>query len=127
MGARHPQSRDAPCCIYRTEQYLSLAASADRRRLVASVANRTASLYTVPILDRPAGEKYGDVQPMTLPTGRALMPRLAGRSLFYMSSQGTGDGLWRFKDGGGWRSWSRTKPCSDRRGSRPMDVNWPWS
>jgi hypothetical protein len=30
---------------------------------------------------------------------RALAPQLAGRSLFYLSSQGTGDGLWRFEDG----------------------------
>ena len=36
---------------------------------------------------------------MVLPTVRALAPRLAGRSLFYLSSQGTGDGLWRFEDG----------------------------
>jgi Tol biopolymer transport system component len=36
---------------------------------------------------------------MALPTVRALAPRLAGRSLFYLSSQGTGDGLWRFEDG----------------------------
>jgi Tol biopolymer transport system component len=64
---------------------------------VASVANQSASLWTVPILDRPAED--GDVKPMALPTVRALAPRLAGRSLFYLSSQGTGDGLWRFEDG----------------------------
>jgi Tol biopolymer transport system component len=64
---------------------------------VAAVANRSASLWTVPILDRPAED--GDVKPMTLPTVRALAPRLVGRSLFYLSSQGTGDGLWRFEDG----------------------------
>jgi len=80
-----------------TEQYLSIAASADHRRLVASVANPSASLWTVPILDRPAEE--GDAKPMALPTVRALAPGLAGRSLFYLSSQGTGDGLWRFDDG----------------------------
>src|SRR5687767_8778594 len=82
---------------YGTEQYLSIGASADRRHLVASVANPSASLWTVPILDRPAED--GDAKRMTLPTVRALAPRLAGRSLFYLSSQGTGDGLWRFEDG----------------------------
>ena len=82
---------------YGTEQYLSIAGSADHRRLVASVANPTASLWTVPILDRLAEDV--DAQPMALPTVRALAPRVAGRALFYLSSQGTGDGLWRFEDG----------------------------
>ena len=36
------------------EQYTSLAASADGRRVVASVSNPTASLWSVPILDRIA-------------------------------------------------------------------------
>jgi Tol biopolymer transport system component len=82
---------------YGTEQYLSIAASADRRRLVASVANPSASLWTVPILDHPAED--GDAKPMVLPTVRALSPRFVGQALFYLSSQGTGDGLWRFEDG----------------------------
>jgi serine/threonine protein kinase len=82
---------------YGTEQYLSIAGSADHRRLVAVVANPSANLWTVPILDHPAED--GDAKPMVLPTVRALGPRLAGRSLFYLSSQGTGDGLWRFEDG----------------------------
>jgi Tol biopolymer transport system component len=82
---------------YGTEQYLSIAGSPGHRRLVAAVANPSASLWTVPILDHPAED--GDAKPMVLPTVRALAPRLAGRSLFYLSSQGTGDGLWRFEDG----------------------------
>ena len=90
-------SRATHRVAYGAEQYLSIASSADHRRLVASVANPSASLWTVPILDRPAED--ADVTPMPLPTVRALAPRLAGRSLFYLSSQGTGDGLWRFEDG----------------------------
>jgi Tol biopolymer transport system component len=82
---------------YGTEQYLSLAGSADHRRFAAAVANPTASLWSVPILDRPAEDV--DAKPVTLPTVRALAPRVAGRSLFYLSSQGTADGLWRFEDG----------------------------
>src|SRR6185295_9096476 len=34
------------------EHYLSVAASADGRRIAATVANPTASLWSVPILDR---------------------------------------------------------------------------
>jgi serine/threonine protein kinase/Tol biopolymer transport system component len=90
-------SRATRRVAYGTEQYLSIASSAGHRRLVASVANPSASLWTVPILDHPAED--GDAKPMVLPTVRALAPRLAGRSLFYLSSQGSGDGLWRFEDG----------------------------
>ena len=97
LWALDTNSRVTRRVAYGTEQYLSIAASADHRRLVASVANRSASLWTVPILDHPAED--GDAKPMALPTVRALAPRLGGRSLFYLSSQGTGDGLWRFEDG----------------------------
>jgi Tol biopolymer transport system component len=97
LWALDTQSRVTRRVAYGTEQYLSIAASADRRRLVASVANPSASLWTAPILDRPAED--GEAKPMALPTVRALAPRLAGQSLFYLSSQGTGDGLWRFEDG----------------------------
>ena len=79
------------------QKYTSLAASADGGRLVASVGNPTASLWSVPILDRIAEER--DVEPFLLPTARALMPRFGGRSLFYLSSRGAGDGLWRYQDG----------------------------
>ena len=97
LWALDTNSRATRRVAYGTEQYLSIAGSADHRRLVASVANPSASLWTVPILDHPAED--GDAKPMVLPTVRALAPRLAGRSLFYLSSQGTGDGLWRFEDG----------------------------
>ena len=78
------------------EQYTSLAASADGRRMVATVANPSASLWSLPILDRPAEER--DVKPFPLPTVRALAPRFGGTSLFYLSSRGTGDGLWRHQE-----------------------------
>ncbi|MGA9307988.1 MAG: protein kinase [Candidatus Sulfotelmatobacter sp.] len=79
------------------EQYTSVQASADGRKLVATISNPVAGLWTVPILDRVADEH--DVKPFTVPTERALAPRFGGSSLFYLSSLGTGDGLWRFRDG----------------------------
>jgi Tol biopolymer transport system component len=97
LWALDTSSRATRRVAYGTEHYLSIAGSADHRRFVASVANPSASLWSVPILDHPAEDR--DAKPMVLPTVRALGPRLAGRSLFYLSSQGTGDGLWRFQDG----------------------------
>ena len=79
------------------EQYTSVAASADGRRVAATIASPTASLWTVPILDGVARET--DVAPFRLPQARALAPRFGGRTLFYLSSAGTGDGLWRFENG----------------------------
>lgn len=79
------------------ESYTSLSASADGRRLVATVGNPKAGLWTVPILDTVAGER--DVKPFALPSTRALTPRIRGTALYYLSSHGAGDGLWRFQDG----------------------------
>lgn len=79
------------------EKYTSVQASADGRKLVATISNPVAGLWTVPILDRVAEER--DVKPLTVPNVRALAPRFGGSSLFYLSSLGTGDGLWRFRDG----------------------------
>ena len=80
------------------EQYASVAASADGSRLVATVQDRRAGLWSVPILDRLAAES--DVKPFAdLSTTRALAPRFGGSSLFYLSSRGSGDGLWRYEGG----------------------------
>jgi Tol biopolymer transport system component len=79
------------------ERYTSISATADGRRLAAAVANPIANLWTVPILATPAQES--DVKAFSLPNVRALAPRFGGNSLFYLSSQGGGDGLWRFQNG----------------------------
>jgi Tol biopolymer transport system component len=79
------------------EKYTSIAAASSGRRLVATVANPSANLWRVPILDRLATEQ--DVSRFAVPTVRALAPRFAGKALFYLSSTGSGDGLWRSEDG----------------------------
>jgi hypothetical protein len=76
------------------EVYSSIDASADGRRLVATISNPTANLASLPILDRVATDD--DVKPLGLPTVRALAPRYGGATLFYLSSRGGGDGLWRY-------------------------------
>jgi len=85
------------------EQYTSVEASADGRKLVATISNPIAGLWTVPILDRVVEED--EVKPFAVPTVRALAPRFSGASLFYLSSLGTGDGLWRLRDGQATEIW----------------------
>jgi Tol biopolymer transport system component len=79
------------------EKYVSVAASADGRHLVATEASPIPSLWSVPMLNRVAEER--DAKPYPVGTVRALGPRFGGTSLFYLSSRGTGDGLWRYQDG----------------------------
>ena len=97
LWAFDTERKDARRLSFGLEKYSSVAASADGRRIVATVANPTASLWSVPILDHPAGEDA--VKPFPLPNVRALAPRFGGMSLFYLSSLGGGDGLWRFQGG----------------------------
>jgi len=89
--------KDSRRASFGLEQYTSVQASADGRKLVATISNPAASLWSVPIRDGLAEEQ--DVKPFTVPTVRALAPRFGRSSLFYLSSLGTGDGLWRLRDG----------------------------
>jgi len=95
------ETRSARRAIFGLERYTSIATSAPAangsRRLVASVANPVAQLWSVPIQDRAVEET--EVKPYPVPNVRALAPRFGGQSLFYLSSSGGNDGLWRF-DGG---------------------------
>ena len=82
------------------DRYTSLAASAGASTLVATAARPTASLWSVPILERLVEEK--DVTTFPVPSDkappsitRALMPRIGREALFFLSSGGEGDGLWR--------------------------------
>ena len=78
------------------EQYTSVSASWDGRRVVATVANPTAGLWRVPLLpDGQAGDN--DVRAYPVRTMRAVAPRFGKEgTLFYLSAQvGRGDGLWR--------------------------------
>jgi len=77
-------------------QYTSVAASADGRKLIATTSSPKANLWVIPIQGRLVEES--DVKPFPLPNLRALAPRFAGTSLFYLSSRGTGDGLWCYRN-----------------------------
>src|SRR5580704_713686 len=79
------------------EQYTALAATADGRRLAASVVNPRVDLWSIPITGRTVEEK--DVEAFQLPTLRSRAPRFGGASLFYLSSRDGADGLWSYRDG----------------------------
>jgi Tol biopolymer transport system component len=79
------------------EEYLSVAASADGRRLVATVANPTHLLFTMRIADRPVEDSA--LIRLSLPTVRAASPRYGPDYVLYRSSQGGPDGLWKFQNG----------------------------
>jgi serine/threonine protein kinase len=85
------------------EQYISVAATQDGRRIVAAVANPRASLWSVPISDSIAEES--DTKRFVLPTVRALAPRFGPDYLVYLSSREGADGLWKYKDGIGTEIW----------------------
>jgi serine/threonine protein kinase/Tol biopolymer transport system component len=79
------------------EEYVSVAASADGRRLVATVANPTSHLWSAPITDHVVDE--GAVSRFSLPAVRAAAPRFGPDNLLFLSSKGGANGLWRFQDG----------------------------
>jgi len=85
------------------EQYTSLAATADGRRLVAGVVNAQVSLWSVPIAKRLVEER--DVKAFQLPTARSQAPRFGGATLFYLSSRDGADGLWSYRDGKALEIW----------------------
>jgi Tol biopolymer transport system component len=79
------------------EDYLSVAATADGRRLVTTVANPTRGLCEAPIFDRIVDESA--LRQLKLTTVRASGPRYGPNGVFYLSSRGGPEGLWKFKDG----------------------------
>jgi len=85
------------------EQYTALAATADGRRLAASVVNAQVNLWSVPLESRVVEEK--DVEAFPVPTVRALAPRFGGGSLFYLSSRDGADGLWSYREGQALEIW----------------------
>jgi Tol biopolymer transport system component len=81
------------------EQYLSVAVDQVRpHHLVATVANPTASLWTVPITNDRQPESV--IKPIQAANTRALSPRYAGDYLAFLSSKGGADGLWTLDNSG---------------------------
>ncbi len=80
------------------EPITSLTASADGRRLVATVSRSKAGLWRVPIGDRVMEES--DTSPLSLQTGTGLSPRWEAGSIIYRGARAGRVGLWRMADSG---------------------------
>jgi Tol biopolymer transport system component len=77
------------------ERYTSLAASADGRRLVATLARPKGTLWHVPMEGmRP---DMAAARRIRLPTAHASSPRLGAGDVLYVASKGTGDSLWKLQ------------------------------
>src|SRR5262249_25233384 len=79
------------------EQYLSIEATANGRRLVATVSNPSNSLWTVPISDSISEESVASR--ISLPTFQSLRARFTPDSFLYLSYRAGADGIWKWKAG----------------------------
>jgi Tol biopolymer transport system component len=86
------------------DRYASLAASADGRRLVVTLANPRAALWRLPISDKPV--EMSAASRITLTTGHGSSPRLGPNYLLYVSSTGASEGIWKLAGGTATELWS---------------------
>lgn len=86
------------------DQYTSLAASADGRRLVATLASPKRTLWRLRIADSPA--EVSTAVPLSLTTSTAASPRLGPDYLLYVSEKGTGQSIWKLANGTSTELWS---------------------
>jgi Tol biopolymer transport system component len=97
------------------EKFNSLSASRDGRRIVTTVIDPEASLldiWSVPILSTIANES--DVAKYTIPVRQAQAPRFGDNAIYFLSSRGTGNGLWKYGDGQLLEVWSGARsPLSE--------------
>lgn len=86
------------------DRYTSLAATADGRRIVATLSNPTRTLWRLSI------DAAGDVPPMPTPvsltTAPGFAPRLGPGYLLYVTSTPAGDVIWKAEHGAAARLWS---------------------
>jgi Tol biopolymer transport system component len=85
------------------DRYTSLAASADGRRLVVTVANPKQTLWRLQIDD--SSKKVPAAAPISLTTSTGFSPRLGLDYLLYVSATGTGESIWKFTNGTSTELW----------------------
>lgn len=86
------------------DRYTSLAASADGRRLVATLASPRTTLWRLRIADSPAEASVPVRIPLT--TSAGLAPRLGPNYLLYVSATSKSESVWKLADGAGTELWN---------------------
>jgi Tol biopolymer transport system component len=87
------------------DRYTSLAASADGRRLVATVASPKRTLWRVPIRESPAG--VATAVRISPTTGTGFSPRYGPGYLLYVAAVGTSsESIWKLADGVATELWT---------------------
>ncbi|MGB9244619.1 MAG: winged helix-turn-helix domain-containing protein [Candidatus Acidiferrales bacterium] len=86
------------------DRYTSLAASADGRRLVVTLARPKRTLWRLQIADSPAKVSTPSRIPLTTSTG--FSPRLGPDYLLYVSATGASESIWKVTNGAGMELWS---------------------
>ena len=86
------------------DRYTSLAASADGRRLVVTLADPKRTLWRLPLGDsRTEGSAAARI---SLTTSTGFSPRLGPDYLLYVSASGTSESIWKLVNGTGTELWS---------------------
>jgi Tol biopolymer transport system component len=86
------------------EEYQSVSASADGRRLVVTVSNPIANLWKVPITAGTVEESGATRLPV--PAAHSKFGRYGNGSILYLSGKGGEGGLWEWKNGAALALWS---------------------
>jgi Tol biopolymer transport system component len=86
------------------ERYTSLAASADGRRVVATLASPKTTLWRLRIADSSRG--VPEATRIALTSGTGFSPRLGADYLLYVSANGTSESIWKLDKGGDTELWS---------------------
>jgi Tol biopolymer transport system component len=100
------------------DSYTSLAASADGRRLVMTLASPKGTLWRMSLADTPVDASAATL--ISLTTGRGFSPRLGPDYLLYVSSRGRSDSIWKLANGQATELW--TAPEARIVGSPEIDA-----
>jgi len=86
------------------DRYTSLAASANGRRLVVTLASPKTTLWRLRIGNSPA--EVSAAARISLTTSTGFSPRLGPNYLLYVSATGTSQSIWKLANGTGTELWS---------------------
>ena len=104
LYALDTQRRQSRRISFGVDRYTSISASADGRRLVATVANPRRTLWRIPIGDDVTAQQTPTRVSVQVVGGRS--PRLAPGYLLYVSSRGDAESIWKVENGSATELWS---------------------